>query len=221
MTTLDPLQTILGHQFKQPALLAQAVTHVSATLSKRPKPPHYERLEFLGDRVLNLICAELLYKAFPKEKEGQIARRHAALVQGKTIAGVMHKLELEQYIRVNKDTSINDALLADVGEAMIAALYLDGGFEVAAQFVKAHWQPLLEAVIKAPKDAKSKLQEWAQRRGIDLPTYTVISNAGPDHLPQFTVEVQVGGQPPARATAASKKQAERAAAAMAVAQLYE
>ncbi len=205
------MQFLGGYNFKNPSLLSTALTHISVAVARRNKTKSYERLEFLGDRVLGLVCAEMLLDAFPRENEGKIARRHASLVCGETIALVVKRLGIADHIELHKDTHLTDAILADVGESIIASLYKDGGLPAAQQFIRTHWQPLLEADLTAPKDIKSKLQEWAQARGLDLPVYEITEIAGTDHKPIFTVTASLL-EHQAKGKGASKKLAERVAA---------
>jgi ribonuclease-3 len=213
-----PLQDRLGHRFADPALLDQALTHRSVTgQSANPNAKRFtnERLEFLGDRVLGLVIADLLLKKFAAENEGQLAQRLAALVAQPTLVAVARELDLGPHVRAaaGQDAEDTDAILADACEAVIGALYLDGGLAVAAAFVARHWGPRMDAAVAPPKDAKSALQEWAQGRGLPLPGYRVIDQAGPDHAPSFTVGVSVEGFAEVEGRGRSKRQAETAAAA--------
>jgi ribonuclease-3 len=210
----------LEHSFRQPELLKRALTHPSAVKSRSAQGGvnlHYERLEFLGDRVLGLIVADLLLVRFPKEAEGAIAKRHAALVSGETVAEVAEKVGLADFLIMARGEDEagqrhNPTLLANSCEAVIAALYLDAGLEVARRFVATHWTPLVEADIEPPRDPKTSLQEWAQGRGLALPSYREVQREGPAHDPVFTIEVQVKGAPVASGVGRSKRQAEQMAA---------
>lgn len=205
---LDALARSLGHAFTDRTLLERALTHASVESGES-----YERLEFLGDRVLGLVVAQMLLDRFPSENEGQIGRRFAALVNAQTLARVGAELGLDGHIRAGAGVT-NDAILADVVEALIAALYRDGGLGAAARFVRNVWEPLIETVARPPSDPKTALQEWAQAGTRGLPSYREVGRAGPDHAPTFTVEVQVEGFEPARATGPSKRAAEREAASI-------
>ena len=214
------LERHLEHVFADPRLLEQALTHPSAVAQTRSpgQPAAYERLEFLGDRVLGLVVADMLLKAFPSEAEGALARRHAALVRRESVVRVAEDIGLAQYLRLSKGEAdsggrTNPGLLADAGEAVIGAMFLDGGFEVAARFVRARWQPLMAESARPPKDAKTTLQEWAQGSNRGLPVYRVVATEGPPHDPTFTVAVLVDGLPPVTAHGTSKRAAEQAAAA--------
>jgi ribonuclease III len=215
------LEAALGHRFDRPELLDQALTHSSASHLAPPRlggGRSYERLEFLGDRVLGLVIAEMLLSAFPDEAEGALARRHAELVRKETLASVAGEIDLAQHVRLpaieERTARTNPSLLADVCEAVIAALYLDGGFAVAQGFVTRHWAPRMAATLAPPKDAKTALQEWAQGRGRKLPAYRLVRSEGPPHQPIFTVAVEVEGLAEIEASGTSKRQAEAAAATL-------
>ena len=215
------LEAALGHRFERPELLDQALTHSSASHLAGPRRTgsrSYERLEFLGDRVLGLVIAELLLTAYPDETEGALARRHAELVRKESLAAVADEIGLAQHIRLpaieERAARSNPNLLADVCEAVIAALYLDGGFEAARRFVVGHWTARMAASVAPPKDPKTALQEWAQGRGRKLPSYRLVKSEGPPHQPIFTVAVEVEGVAEIEATGASKRQAEVAAATL-------
>jgi ribonuclease-3 len=218
--TRAALEAALGHRFTRPELLEQALTHSSASHLAAPRRAgarSYERLEFLGDRVLALVIADMLLAAYPDEVEGALARRHADLVRKESLAAVAGEIGLPQHIRLpvveEPAARSNPNLLADVCEAVIAALYLDGGFDVARDFVVRHWTARMSAAVAPPKDAKTALQEWAQGGGLKLPCYRLVRSDGPPHQPQFTVAVAVEGFPEATACGPSKRQAESAAAA--------
>lgn len=209
----------LGHRFRDARLLSEALTHGSVRGGGDIGRRSNERLEFLGDRVLGLVVAELLYECFPDEEEGALARRHSVLVSGETLARVAAGIGLGAHIGLSRAEAEaggrrNPAILANACEAVIAAMYIDGGFDVARAVVRHLWHPLLKADLRPPKDAKTVLQEWAQARGRALPRYRVLSREGPDHAPLFAVEVTVDGLAPAQATGASKRAAESAAAAL-------
>ena len=226
--SLAALARQLGHEFADPTLLAEALTHPSETRLEGRRRVNYERLEFLGDRVLGLAVADLLLRGFPDEDEGKLARRFAALVRQDALVQVAAALGLGAHVRAARGES-EDAQraqagsLADACEAVIGALFLDGGWPVARQFVERHWTPLMTAEHRPPKDAKTALQEWAQGRGLGLPHYEVVASVGPDHSPSFSVRVRVEGAPAgaATATAGSKRSAERAAAEALLATIEE
>lgn len=208
----------LGYSFDRPGLLADALTHPSVAqgrLQRRVTP--YERLEFLGDRVLGLVVAEMLFDRFPDEPEGALARRHAALVRRESLARVALTIDLPRHILLARGEEeaggrANPALLADACEAVIGALFADGGLEPAKAFVTAHWRPLMEESAAPPKDAKTALQEWAQGLGRPLPIYTTIGMDGPPHDPIFLVSVWVEGLDSVTGSGTSKRVAEQAAA---------
>lgn len=204
----------LGHRFRDRRLLRDALRHPSVTATTEATA--YERLEFLGDRVLGLAVAEMLMRRFPSEPEGHLARRFAAHVRREALAEVARSLDLGQHIMLSRGEETgggrsNAATLADCMEAVIGALYLDGGLEVAAGFIQRHWDARL-AERQPPRDPKTALQEWAQGRGLPLPRYETVAAEGPDHAPAFTVSVAIAGHPGASAVGASKRAAERAAA---------
>ncbi|MEX6724223.1 ribonuclease III [Parapedomonas caeni] len=208
---LDWAEQALGRRFKTPALLEEALTHTSLP------GPSYQRLEFLGDRVLGLIIADWLFERFPRESEGRLNRRFVELVRGETCASVARAIGASAHVRLERtarEQRVHETLnvLGDVCEALIGALYLDGGMTAARKFVHAAWTPLLEGAHTVSKDPKSALQEWAQGRGLPIPTYQIISRYGPHHAPEFTIEVNVRGQAPVQATGASKQEAEKRAA---------
>lgn len=210
----EKLTASLGYEFSDLELLAQALTHRSAALHGHTS---YERLEFLGDRVLGFTVADLLLDAYPQEKEGALAKRHADLVRRETLAEVAREAGIGPYIEMSRGEAEsggreNDAILADVCEALIAALYRDGGIEPARRFISRYWTGRLNAPPNPPEDAKTLLQEWAQGRGLPLPDYKVVGREGPDHAPHFTVSVGVKGWDDAEGGGPSKRAAERAAA---------
>jgi ribonuclease-3 len=221
-----PLAERLGHRFARPALLVRALTHPSAASRRGAGDDSYERLEFLGDRVLGLIVADLLLARFPAEDEGALAVRHAELVRRETLAEVAGELGLEAYLRLAKGEEAagerrNPALLANACEAVIGALYLDAGLAAARGLVEPLWGPRLEAAAEPPQDAKTALQEWAQARGLALPRYREVGREGPAHEPHFTVEARVEGHEPTLGEGRSKRLAEQAAAVRLLAQVKD
>jgi ribonuclease-3 len=231
----DQLADTFGHRFRQPELLREALTHPSASppsgksssgksaaaKAARPRPARlrgYERLEFLGDRVLGLVVAELLYAAYPQEDEGALAKRLAQLARKDTLARVATAAGLGDHLVLSKAESQsggrrNPTLLADACEAVIGALYLDGGLPAAGGFIRRYWQPAMTAEPRPPQDAKTALQEWAQGAGLPLPVYRTVRTEGPPHDPLFAVEVEVQDQPRVAASGRTKRTAEQAAAA--------
>jgi ribonuclease III len=211
------LELRIGHRFADPALLGEALTHSSAVGAARRTRRSNERLEFLGDRVLNLVIADLLMTRFPRESEGSLSKRHAGLVRRETLAEIGRELELGRWLELGRSEldgggEANPAILADALEALIGALYRDGGLAVAEDFIRRRWRSRLHEMRKPPRDAKTSLQEWAQARGLGLPSYSVVGTAGPPHAPHFEVMVALADLPPAQAGAGSKRAAEQAAA---------
>jgi ribonuclease III len=217
------IEARLGHQFADHALLTEALTHSSATGRDRGRRSN-ERLEFLGDRVLGLVIADLLIGRYPAEGEGDLSRRHAALVRRETLAEVGRDLGAAQWLVVGRSEEeaggrSNPALLANVVEALIGALYRDAGLVAAERFIRQHWLPRVASMAVPPRDAKTALQEWGQSRGLGLPSYEVAAVAGPAHAPSFEVSVSLAGFTPSRAVAGSKRAAEQAAAELLLARL--
>ncbi len=203
----------IGHVFARPSLLRDALTHPSLAGKKSLSP--YERLEFLGDRVLGLVIAEWLYALYPDAKEGELAKRHAALVNRDALKEVAEKIGLEEALSLAHGEAAgagrkNLAALSDAMEAVIGALYLDGGLEAASRFIRAFWDSSIRE--NAPDDPKTALQEWAQGRGLPLPTYKIAERTGPAHAPHFRVEVSVKGLPSVQGEGDSKREAEKEAA---------
>jgi len=203
----------LGHEFKNPALLLSALTHGS----RHDASDTYQRLEFLGDRVLSLVIAEALFHQFPDEHEGSLAARLSLLVRAETCAQVGQALRLEDHIILGtmerrKGVQRMASVLGDVVEALIGALYLDGGMEVAKGFILRNWQGLLARDVSELKDAKTFVQEWALARAYALPHYEVQKREGPQHAPIFTISLQVGSLAPSLGEGSSKQLAEMDAA---------
>lgn len=215
----------IGHDFARPELLAEALTHPSALSAdggrrRRTKPVRrgYERLEFLGDRVLGLVVADLLWRRFEGEAEGSLTRRLAHLVHRAALARIARSIGLGAQLKFSPaeaaaGAAANPTILADACEAVIAAIYLDGGFAAAATFVRRFWEPLLDEMAVPPRDPKTELQEWAQARGLGLPRYEVVAKSGPDHALRFTVAASIANHEPTTATGSAKRVAEAAAAA--------
>jgi len=201
-----------GHIFADLTLLQTALTHSSAPGA----PVNNERLEFLGDRVLSLVIADMLLRSFPDAREGELAVRLNALVRGETCAEVAADLGLAELIRADSAVRTGSSkarnVLADAAEALIAAIYVDGGMAAAQRFILANWEPRSKAIADVPRDAKTELQEWSVQMTGERPTYTVERREGPDHAPQFTVLLEVPGHVPVRAKGPSKQAAQRAAA---------
>ncbi|MEG3617413.1 ribonuclease III [Magnetovibrio sp. PR-2] len=220
-TDLDHLQDLLGHAFTNEDLLNQALRHASTT---EQRTSSNERLEFLGDRVLGLVMAEMLYAQFPDEEEGELARRFAGLTSRDTLARVGDGFALANLVHtqsVDAETSArsHDSVVADTLEAVLGALYLDGGLDIAAAFIQTRWADLVTEDIKPPKDAKTALQEWAQGRALGLPKYDIVGRSGPDHAPTFTIQVSVKDSGAGEGQGASRRAAEQDAAAKLLAEL--
>ena len=211
---LGGLERVLGHDFNNPDLLTQALTHSSATPDRLQSN---ERLEFLGDRVLGLSLAGLLIESFADEDEGKLGYRFSALARAESLIRVAEDIGLGPYLILSEGEEggggrDNPGILADAMEAVIAALYLDGGLEAAAAFIEGQWRPLMAENPVPPKDAKTKLQEWAQGQGLPLPEYWVTAEDGPAHAPWFTAQVSVHEIKPTSGQGPSKQVAEQAAA---------
>ena len=211
------LEATLGHRFGERAVLRAALSH-SSLGGQAPAADGFDRLEFLGDRVIGLVVAEMLLAGYPKDGEGDIARRHARLVNRDSLARLARAVDLGRYLRLSAGEAQsggrdNPAVLADAFEAVIAALYRDGGMTAARDFLVPQFAPLMAEVVVPPRDAKTALQEWAQARGLSLPIYRTLEMSGPAHRPRISVEVQIEGLPPQTAEGSSRRAAEQAAAA--------
>ena len=214
-STVDGLEEILGYHFHDRQLLTTALTHRS--LARERGDINNQRLEFLGDAVLGLVIADLLYHLFPSESEGDLSKRQVSLVNGEQLAVIAGTMQLGDYLRLSAGEEEqggrkNPSNLEDVCEALLGALYLDGGLDAVRLVVTKFWRALAEAMQTPPKDPKTALQEWAQARSLPLPEYVVISADGPSHAPHFLIEVRVKGNAPLRGEAGTKKLAERLAA---------
>jgi ribonuclease-3 len=212
---LAAIEARIGHVFADRRLLAQALTHTSAVSNAADS---YQRLEFLGDRVLALGVAGMLYRAYPKADEGELARRLNALVKRETCAEVAKSLHLGEAVRLGGGEAQTGgrtkvAILGDIAEAVIAAIYLDAGVAPALAFVERNWAARMKTAAGAQRDAKTTLQEWAQGRGLPTPTYRQTDRTGPDHDPMFTIAVEIPGVEMATGTGRSKREAEQNAAA--------
>jgi ribonuclease-3 len=211
---LEELPNKLGYRFENPALLDEALTHVSAP---KADGQSYQRLEFLGDRVLGLAIADLLYRTFPGAPEGELSRRLAELVRRESCAEIAITWDVGTYLKLGAGEAHagerrNQTILADVCEAIIGAAFMDGGYDAARGVVERAFQPLLEAPRRPLRDPKSALQEWAQGRGLPPPTYSIVEQTGPDHAPKFRVMVKVKGAETEFGLGTSKRIAEQAAA---------
>lgn len=203
---------IAGYSFKAPSLLDEALTHPSLSGSY-----NYQRLEFLGDRVLGLVIATWLLEVYPREAEGTLNRRFTTLVRRETLAEMSNTLAIIDKLKLTpgaeaEGTRSKEAIMADVCESVIGAIYLDGGFEAADTFIRQHWKPLIGTGLTAHKDSKTQLQEWCQARTVALPQYIEVARTGPDHDPVFTIEAVIEGFGKAQAEGTAKRLAEQLAA---------
>ncbi|WP_029040244.1 ribonuclease III [Cucumibacter marinus] len=215
--SLAALEEAIGHRFADRALFEQALTHSSAVAPSRRTAKSYQRLEFLGDRVLGLVVAEALIRRFPKANEGDLSRSLNAVVRKESCAAVARELQLGEYLHLGDSEARSggadkDAILGDVCEGLIGAIYLDAGIEPARRFVEKRFEQWLSIGLAQRGDAKTTLQEWAQSRGLEPPAYVEVSRSGPDHAPEFTIEIALEGFAPVRALGRSKKIAEHEAA---------
>ncbi len=218
---LEALERRLGYAFSDRKLLATAVTHASAIANGRAQGESYQRLEFLGDRVLALVVSEMLIAAYPEAPEGELSRRLTDLVRNETCADVARALDMGDALRtaggkLQAQALLTTNVLGDVCEAVIAGIYLDGGIEPARRFVSENWRARMEVGPPLFRNAKAALQEWAQGKGYPAPTYAIVERSGPDHLTTFDVEVSVSGLAPARGAGRTRRDAEQAAAAAAL-----
>jgi ribonuclease III len=208
----------IGYRFKDQALLEQALTHISALTGARNRAGSYQRLEFLGDHVLGLVISDMLFRAFPKADEGEMSRRLADLVRKEACADVGRAIDLGAAIRLgaseaNAGGRNRIAILADVCEALIGAVFVDGGYPAAAALIERLWSERMRTPARPLRDSKTMLQEWAQARGLPTPAYREIERKGPDHDPEFRVTVELPDFAPAEGLGRSKRAAEQAAAA--------
>jgi ribonuclease-3 len=215
---LFTLEARLGHTFSDGELLHRALTHVSAPASSGPSRSHsYQRLEFLGDRVLGVAVAEMLYRAYPEATEGDLSMRLAKLVRRETCAAVAEEWEVGPHIVLGQGEARGggrkkSAILSDICESLIGAVYLDAGFDAARELVLRSWKGRMSADLEPERDAKTAVQEWAQGRALPAPHYVEVSRSGPAHMPSFVMQVELEGFEPERGEASSKRAAEQAAA---------
>ena len=210
------LETTIGYKFKDKDQLGRALTHISATGGNRNNS--YQRLEFLGDHVLGLIISDMLFRAFPKADEGELSRRLADLVRREACADVAREINLSEALRMgssenNAGGRTRIAILADVCESLIGAVFVDGGYEAAIKVVDKLWGARMRTPVRPLRDPKTILQEWAQARGLPTPTYREVERTGPQHSPVFRVAVVLPGKESAEGVDRSKRAAEQAAAA--------
>jgi ribonuclease III len=208
----------IGYKFSDPALLATAFTHVSALKpATRHRADSYQRLEFLGDHVLGLIISDMLYRAYPRADEGELSKRLADLVRKESCADVAKSLGLLDDIKLGAvgagaGARLRKSVLGDICEAVIGAIYLDGGYPAAAAFVERHWTERMHKNRRPMRDAKTALQEWAQSKALPTPVYREIERTGPHHDPHFRVAVILPGLEPAEGVGGNKRAAEKNAA---------
>jgi ribonuclease III len=212
----------IGHKFANAALLTTALTHVSALKSSRKRGDSYQRLEFLGDHVLGLIVSDMLYRTFPNADEGELSKRLADLVRKESCAEVAKLLGLADDIKLGAvgaavGARLRRSVLGDVCEAVIGAVFLDGGYEAAARFVERNWTERMQILRRPLRDPKTMLQEWAQGKGLPTPVYREIERTGPHHDPQFRIAVELPGLATAEGVGGSKRAAEKAAASAMIA----
>jgi ribonuclease III len=212
-----PLETTIGYRFADEALLERALTHISA-LKGQSRTGSYQRLEFLGDHVLGLAISEMLFAAFPKADEGELSRRLADLVRRETCADFARTIDLGAALRLGASEIRSGgrsriAILADVCESLIGAVFLDGGYVAAKALVERFWAERMRKPVRPLRDPKTVLQEWAQARGLPTPSYREVERTGPHHSPEFRVAVTLPNRGPAEGKGRSKRAAEQAAAA--------
>jgi ribonuclease III len=210
------LEVRIGHKFADTVLLERALTHISA-LSGGNRANSYQRLEFLGDHVLGLAISDMLYQAFPKANEGELSRRLADLVRKETCAEVARAMELGPALKLGSSESnaggrLRTTILGDACEALVGAVFLDGGYTAAEELVARFWKERMLKPMRPLRDPKTMLQEWAQARALPTPVYQELERTGPHHKPKFSVVVSLPGRPPAEGSGASKRAAEQDAA---------
>lgn len=206
------LEERIGYQFENPAWRDQALTH-----SSKSGAANNERIEFLGDRVLNLVMADALFRQFPQENEGSLAKRHSALVQGRMLAVIGASISLADHIILSDAERLsggatNENIISDAMEALLGAVFLDGGLEPARDMIIRLWGDNILNQTEAHQDPKTELQEWVQARGLPLPDYEIVGRSGPDHAPLFEIQVRVRGCEPIVAEGPSRRHAEKTAA---------
>ncbi|MDN5247952.1 MAG: ribonuclease III [Wolbachia endosymbiont of Tyrophagus putrescentiae] len=209
---------LIDYEFKDNFLLKEALTHPSVNKrDSKDQVVNYERLEFLGDSILNMTVSVMLFKLFPNEKEGDLAKRKTDLVCGSTLTNIARQIKLGDFIIMNNSERCNGGEhnsknLENALEALIGAIYIDGGFEDVERFVTRHWKELAQKTVNPPQDSKTLLQEWTQRNKLSLPEYQLVKRSGPAHRPEFTISVYVKNYGKVSAQAYSKKTAEQKAA---------
>jgi ribonuclease-3 len=213
------LEQMIGYRFRNPTYMEQALTH-----SSKAGAANYERIEFLGDRVLNLVMAHTLYEQFPNENEGNLAKRHSALVQGRMLAAIGTSVNIHDFVILSEAErqsggAENENIISDAMEALLGAIFLDGGLEAVRPVIIRLWDKYILAHNELPQDAKTELQEWVQARALPLPEYVISGRTGPDHAPEFEIELRVQGAQPVKAHGPSRRHAEKEAAKLMLLQL--
>ncbi|MDR0773432.1 MAG: ribonuclease III [Wolbachia pipientis] len=214
----DAISKIIDYKFTNYAILEEALTHPSVNKrNSKNQIVSYERLEFLGDSVLNMVVSAILFKLFPEEKEGALAKRKTDLVCGNTIANVAKEIKLGGFIIMNNSERCNGGRcnlknLENSLEALIGAIYIDGGLENVEKFITQYWEKLAKSMLDPPQDPKTSLQEWTQKNKLPLPEYELVKHTGPAHNPEFTISVCIEDHGKVSACASSKKIAEQKAA---------
>jgi ribonuclease-3 len=211
------LEQRIGYSFTNQILLEQAVTHISA-LSGGSRVNSYQRLEFLGDHVLGLVISEMLFAAFSRANEGELSQRLAELVRKEACADVAKDMDLGPALKLGASESgaggrTRATILGDACEALIGAVFIDGGYDASKALIEKYWKERLLRPAQPQRDPKTMLQEWAQARGLPTPDYRELARTGPHHKPKFKVAVVLPDRAPAEGTGSSKRAAEQAAAA--------
>jgi len=215
---LSALEGRVGHSFQDRSLLARALTHLSAPAAGgADRAQSYQRLEFLGDRVLGVVVADMLYLGFPQASEGELSMRLAKLVRRETCAAVAQEWDVGPHVVMGQGEARaggrkKAAILSDICESIVGAVFLDAGFEAARDLVTRSWRARMDADIEPERDAKTAVQEWAQARALAAPRYVEVARSGPAHAPQFIMQVVLDGFDPELGEASSKRAAEQAAA---------
>ena len=208
------LEARIGYSFTDAKILDVALTHIGAAKQRNAS---YQRLEFLGDRVLGLAISAMLFKTFPQAEEGELSRRLADLVRKESCAAVAARWEVELHIRLGagerSSPTLRQAILGDLCESIIGAVFVDGGFHAASSLVERAFGEQMRAPRRPLRDPKTMLQEWAQAKALATPLYRLVARAGPDHAPAFLVAVSIDGYAEAEAEGSSKRAAEQTAAA--------
>lgn len=213
----EKLEARLGYRFADPDLLDRALTHTSAVSPGKRVERSYQRLEFLGDRVLGLVVADMLYRQLPKANEGELSRSLNTLVRKETCAAIARELDLGSEMNLGESEArtggaSKEAILGDIAEAVIGAVYCDGGLGQAYDIVERFFGQHINHAGNVRADPKTTLQEWAQAKGLEPPLYVEVERTGPDHAPEFTISVRLNGYEPLTSTGPSKKLAEHKAA---------